>query len=45
MVEPYLLQLGFVVRTNRVRMVTKLAYKHFNLPVPKNLTTDEGKDD
>jgi len=44
-VEPYLLQLGFVVRTNRGRMVTKLAYKHFNLPVPKNLTTDEGKDD
>ena len=34
-VEPYLLQLGFVVRTNRGRMVTKLAYEHLGLPVPK----------
>ena len=39
-VEPYLLQLGFIVRTNRGRMVTKLAYEHFNLPVPKSLQTD-----
>ena len=45
-VEPYLLQLGFIVRTNRGRVVTRLAYKHFNLPVPKNLQADdEGKDD
>jgi len=36
-VEPYLLQLGLVVRTNRGRCVTRLAYEHFNLPVPKNL--------
>ncbi len=36
-VEPYLLQLGFVVRTNRGRMVTKLAYQHFNRPIPKHL--------
>ena len=36
-VEPYLLQLGLVVRTNRGRCVTKLAYEHFGLPVPKNL--------
>lgn len=40
-VEPYLLQLGFVIRTNRGRMVTRLAYEHFNLPVPKNLMIDE----
>ena len=39
-VEPYLLQLGFIVRTNRGRMVTKLAYEHFNLPVPKSLQTE-----
>lgn len=50
-VEPYLLQLGFIVRTNRGRMVTKLAYEHFNLPVPKSLQTEiddnqeGGKDD
>ena len=36
-VEPYLLQLGLVVRTNRGRCVTRLAYEHFGLPVPKNL--------
>ena len=42
-VEPYLLQLGFVIRTNRGRMVTRLAYEHFNLPVPKNLQTEEGE--
>ena len=41
-VEPYLLQLGFVVRTNRGRMVTRLAYEHFGLPVPKSLQIDEG---
>ena len=40
-VEPYLLQLGMVVRTNRGRCVTKLAYEHFNLPVPKSLRLDE----
>lgn len=46
-VEPYLLQLGFVVRTNRGRMATKLAYEHFNLPVPKNLlnTLEDGEND
>ena len=40
-VEPYLLQLGLVVRTNRGRCVTKLAYEHFGLPVPKSLRLDE----
>ena len=48
-VEPYLLQLGFVARTNRGRVVTRLAYEHFHLPVPKNLRTpeelDEGEND
>lgn len=39
-VEPYLLQLGFVVRTPRGRMLTRLAYEHFNLPVPKNLVVE-----
>ena len=42
-VEPYLLQLGFVVRTNRGRMVTRLAYEHFNLPIPKHLMLDDEK--
>lgn len=46
-VEPYLLQQGFLVRTNRGRMATKLAYEHFNLPVPKslNINDEEGSND
>ncbi|MGN0787832.1 MAG: Holliday junction branch migration DNA helicase RuvB [Candidatus Onthoplasma sp.] len=45
-VEPYLLQLGFIIRTNRGRMATKLAYEHLGLPVPKSLLQDEvGEDD
>ncbi|HHW46993.1 MAG TPA: Holliday junction branch migration DNA helicase RuvB [Clostridiaceae bacterium] len=30
--EPYLLQLGFINKTPRGRMATKLAYEHFGLP-------------
>lgn len=30
--EPYLLQLGFIARTPRGRIVTPLGYKHFNIP-------------
>lgn len=33
-VEPYLIQQGYLVRTPRGRMVTDLAYLHFELPVP-----------
>ena len=36
-IEPFLLQLGFINRTSRGRVATELAYKHFNLEVPKNL--------
>ena len=32
--EPYLLQLGFIARTNRGRIVTQPAYEHFNIPMP-----------
>ncbi len=32
--EPYLLQIGFLNRTPRGRMVTEKAYKHFNRPYP-----------
>lgn len=34
-VEPYLLQMGFLQRTPRGRMVTSLAYRHFGLPLPQ----------
>lgn len=30
--EPYLLQLGFIARTPRGRIATKLAYDHFDIP-------------
>lgn len=32
--EPYLLQIGFLQRTPRGRIVTELVYKHFQLEVP-----------
>ena len=32
--EPYLLQLGFITRTGRGRIATKLAYQHLNLDYP-----------
>ncbi len=34
--EPYLLQLGFLARTPRGRIATRLAYEHLDLPVPNN---------
>lgn len=33
--EPYLLQIGFLQRTPRGRVVTDLVYRHFNMEVPK----------
>mgnify|MGYP000333981113 CR=1 FL=1 len=32
--EPYLMQIGFLVRTPRGRCVTPLAYEHLHLPAP-----------
>ena len=34
--EPYLLQLGFIARTPRGRIVLDKAYNHLNIPVPKD---------
>jgi Holliday junction DNA helicase RuvB len=31
-IEPYLIQIGFLNRTPRGRMVTRLAYEHFGIP-------------
>lgn len=33
--EPYLLQIGFIQRTPRGRVVTPLAYRHFQMEVPE----------
>jgi Holliday junction DNA helicase RuvB len=35
-VEPYLLQLGFLDRTPQGRTATRLAYEHLNLEYPKD---------
>ncbi|MDF2558395.1 MAG: ruvB [Bacillales bacterium] len=32
--EPYLLQIGFIQRTPRGRVVTESVYRHFDLPIP-----------
>lgn len=38
-VEPYLLQLGFIMRTPRGRMLTEVAFKHLGLNTPQNQTS------
>jgi len=35
-VEPYLLQIGFIARTRQGRVATDAAYKHLKLPLPAN---------
>jgi Holliday junction DNA helicase RuvB len=35
--EPFLIQCGFIARTPRGRIATEHAYRHLNLPAPKNL--------
>ena len=44
-IEPYLLQLGFIARTPRGRVVLRPAYEHFGLPVPKHLKVEEESDE
>jgi Holliday junction DNA helicase RuvB len=39
--EPYLMQLGLLDRTQRGRMATALAYKHFGLPLDPSRAKDE----
>jgi Holliday junction DNA helicase RuvB len=36
MVEPYLLQIGFVIRTRQGRQATPRAYAHLDLPLPRS---------
>ncbi|MEK7083699.1 MAG: Holliday junction DNA helicase RuvB C-terminal domain-containing protein, partial [Patescibacteria group bacterium] len=35
--EPYLMQIGFLKRTPRGRVATQSAYKHLGKPLPKKL--------
>jgi Holliday junction DNA helicase RuvB len=39
--EPYLIQQGYLMRTPRGRVATQQAYQHFGLPIPKALATGE----
>ena len=36
--EPYLIQLGFITRTARGRIVTRGGYEHMGIPFPQNET-------
>jgi Holliday junction DNA helicase RuvB len=38
-VEPFLIQKGFMVRTARGRMVTRASYLHFGIKPPERVTT------
>ncbi|MBX2847852.1 MAG: Holliday junction branch migration DNA helicase RuvB [Acidiferrobacterales bacterium] len=42
-IEPYLIQQGFMMRTPRGRMVTKRAWAHFGLPEPTNSKSPQNK--
>jgi Holliday junction DNA helicase RuvB len=42
--EPYLMQLGFIQRTPRGRMVTQLAYEHLGIKPPASKSTREAND-
>jgi Holliday junction DNA helicase RuvB len=44
MLEPYLLQQGYIMRTPRGRMATKAAYLHFGLKTPSSLQPPATKD-
>ncbi len=39
--EPYLIQQGYLMRTPRGRVATSLAYQHFGLVVPSHLANGE----
>lgn len=39
--EPYLLQIGFLARTLRGRMVTQLGYEHLGIPYSKQVEREE----
>ncbi|MDG1287839.1 MAG: Holliday junction branch migration DNA helicase RuvB [Rickettsiales bacterium] len=40
-IEPYLLQIGFIQRTPRGRMLTATAWNHLGLPIPKTTATPQ----
>ena len=43
-IEPYLMQIGFINRTPRGRSVTPAAYKHLNIPFAENKKTEDSQE-
>ena len=41
--EPYLMQMGMLTRTPRGRCVTRLAYEHLHMAVPRRFDEEEGQ--
>ena len=41
--EPYLMQMGMLTRTPRGRCVTRLAYEHLHIAVPRRFDEDDGQ--
>ncbi len=41
-IEPFLIQQGYIMRTARGRIATFLAYNHFKLKMPDNLNPNQG---
>ncbi|MNO03613.1 Holliday junction ATP-dependent DNA helicase RuvB [compost metagenome] len=44
MLEPYLIQQGYIMRTPRGRVVTRHAYLHFGINLPKRMTDNPTAD-
>jgi len=40
-IEPYLIQQGFIMRTSRGRVATRLAWQHFGLDYPERSGTQQ----
>ena len=43
--EPYLIQQGYIIRTPRGRMATRNAYLHFGLKIPEQASADQKRAD
>lgn len=41
--EPFLMQLGFIARTSRGRIATKLGYEHIGIPYPASKKADDAQ--
>ena len=39
--EPYLIQQGYIMRTSRGRVATRLTYEHFGLKVPQQVPASQ----